>query len=194
MPVPHFALIGSYQLCWLCLFCNYYLQGDTGQLEWVGLQGMENLQSILCKVHRGIRERYFGGGGGGHKDGLRHEAVLKSRRTWAQMCCTPSECSKTRSELNPKDSLSVSTNQGYLWRSKFLVPASVQVGVSGNQPGGLGKNSCHTQGIRLDHLCNPLQSQSCNNNDNNKPAAFGTSLGAVPYIISFYSLQPKGGQ
>lgn len=51
MPVPHFALIGSYQLCWLCLFCNYYLQGDTHQLEWVGLQEMENLQSILCKVY-----------------------------------------------------------------------------------------------------------------------------------------------
>lgn len=35
----------------LAVFCNYYLQGDTHQLEWVGLQEMENLQSILCKVY-----------------------------------------------------------------------------------------------------------------------------------------------
>lgn len=96
-----------------------------------------------------------------------------------------------RLQLNPKNSFSVSANQGYLWKSELLVTASgrqswlaVGEGCRWRTPPQLG-----------DQIRPSLQSSSVsrcyNNNNNNNPVAFWTLLGIDPYITSFYFSQPK---
>lgn len=137
---------------------HHYLQGDTDQLEWVGLQGMENLRAILCKVHRDIREKNSGGGGGGARMTRDMKLSLNPGGQWVQMCCVPRDCSKTDFSSTQR-----TLSQWALTRATFGRVSSLSLQVAGRagwqSVRGAGEGLLHSWGIRLDHLCNPLQSQ-----------------------------------
>lgn len=125
------------------------MQGDSDQLEWVELWGMKNLQSILCKVHKDIEERYSGGGWcTAGKDDLRPDFVLKSRRTVGTNVPSAQGVRRDRPQLKPRKFFSVRANWGYFWRSELLVAPRAQAELVGSWSEVLAKASRRIWGIR----------------------------------------------